>query len=128
MLKSLTKFEPQAYALMRIVSGFMFTFHGAQKVLGIHGGMLQPFGSRLWIAGIIELVGGLAITLGFNTRVFAFLASGEMAVAYVQGHWKMQTGWDFFPSVNHGELAALYSVVFFIIACKGGGIAAMTKD
>jgi putative oxidoreductase len=79
-----------------------------------------PVGSQLWFAGIIELIGGLAVMLGFKTRLAAFICSGEMAVAYFQAHWKFQIGPQFFPIVNQGELAALYCFVFFYIACKGG--------
>ena len=121
-MKQLAKYESQAYALMRIVAGFMFLFHGAQKVLGMLAEMQPVIGSQLWIGGVIELVGGLAIMLGLRTRWAAFLCSGEMAVAYFQFHWKFQLGPAFFPGVNKGELAVLYCFVFLLIACKGAGI------
>ena len=70
----------------------------------------------------IELVGGLAVMIGLQTRLAAFLCSGTMAVAYFQFHWKFQMGSQIFPSVNQGELAALYSFVFLAIACRGAGI------
>ena len=120
-MKWLEKFSDHAYALLRIVSGFMFLFHGAQKVLGLFGGMQPAIGSQLWIGGVIELLGGLAIMLGFQTRIVAFICSGEMAVAYFQYHWKFQGGAAFFPVVNKGELAVLYCFVFLLIACKGSG-------
>jgi len=121
-MKQLAKYESQAYALMRIVAGFMFSFHGAQKVLGMLAEMQPVIGSQLWIGGVIELVGGLAIMLGLGTRWAAFICSGEMAVAYFQFHWKFQMGPAFFPGVNKGELAVLYCFVFLLIACKGAGI------
>ena len=121
-MKQLAKYESQAYALMRIVAGFMFLFHGAQKVLGMLAEMQPAIGSQLWIGGVIELVGGLAIMLGLRTRWAAFICSGEMAVAYFQFHWKFQMGPAFFPGVNKGELAVLYCFVFLLIACKGAGI------
>ena len=121
-MKQLATYESQAYALMRIVAGFMFSFHGAQKVLGMLAEMQPAIGSQLWIGGVIELVGGLAIMLGLRTRWAAFLCSGEMAVAYFQFHWKFQMGPAFFPGVNKGELAVLYCFVFLLIACKGAGI------
>jgi putative oxidoreductase len=120
-MKLLEKYADHAYALMRIVSGFMFSFHGFQKVLGVLSEFQPPFGTQLWLGGVIELIGGLAIMLGFGTRVVAFICSGEMAVAYFQYHWKFQLGPAFFPTVNKGELAALYSFVFLLIATKGGG-------
>ena len=119
-LKALERFADSAYALLRIMAGFMFAFHGAQKILGMFSDFRPPVGSQLWIGGIIELVGGLAVMLGFQTRLAAFLCSGEMAVAYVQFHWKLQTGPQFFPAINKGELAVLYCFVFLYIACRGG--------
>jgi putative oxidoreductase len=119
LMKQLAKYSDHAYALLRIVSGFMFSFHGMQKVLGLLTEMQPPVGSQLWIGGVIELVGGLAIMLGLRTRWAAFICSGEMAVAYFQFHWKLQLGTAFFPIVNKGELAVLYCFVFFLIACKG---------
>ena len=119
-MKWLKKFIDYAYALLRITTGAMFTFHGVQKVLGILADAQPPVGSQLWFGGVIELLGGLAVMLGFKTRWAAFLCSGTMAVAYFQFHWKLQLGPQFFPAINHGELAALYSFVFLYIACRGG--------
>lgn len=119
-MKSLEKYADHAYALMRILAGIMFAFHGAQKILGVFSQFQPPVGSQLWFGGIIELVGGLAIMLGFQTRVAALLCSGQMAVAYFQFHWKLQIGANFFPALNKGELAALYCFVFLFIATRGG--------
>jgi putative oxidoreductase len=118
-MKLLEKYEDHAYALMRIAAGFMFSFHGAQKILGVLSQFQPPMGSQLWFGGLIELVCGLAIMLGYQTRLAAFFASGEMAVAYFQFHWKLQLGAQFFPTINKGELAALYCFVFLFIACRG---------
>jgi putative oxidoreductase len=126
-MKQLEKFSNEAYALLRIVSGFMFLFHGAQKVLGVLTIMQPAIGSQLWIGGVIELVGGIMIMLGFKTRWAAFICSGEMAVAYFQFHWKFQMGREFFPIVNQGELAALYCFVFLLIATKGAGMWSLDK-
>jgi len=116
--------QPKAdvfYALLRIVSGLMFTFHGFQKVLGVLSNFKPAVGTQLWFGGIIELICGLAIAFGFFTSWAAFIASGEMAVAYVQFHWKLDFGSKFFPTINQGELALLYAVVFLYIASRGGG-------
>lgn len=118
----LERFKAETYALLRIVSGFMFSFHGMQKVLGVFSEMPSPaIGSQLWIGGIIELLGGVAILLGYRTRLVAFLCSGEMAVAYMQFHWRGHFGRGFFPALNHGELAALYCFVFLFIATQRSG-------
>ncbi len=119
-MKWLAKYGDHAYALMRIMAGFMFSFHGFQKILGVLSEFQPAVGSQLWIGGLIELLGGLAVMLGFQTRAAAFLCSGEMAVAYFQFHWKFQMGPNFFPTVNKGELAALYCFVFLFIASRGG--------
>ena len=112
-----------AGAALRIVAGAMFAFHGAQKVLGVlaaHG--QPPVGSQLWIGGVIELVGGILIALGLFTRPAALLASGTMAVAYFQFHWKLALDdWKFLPAVNQGELAVLYCFVFLVFAVSGAG-------
>lgn len=116
----LAKYTDYAYALLRIITGFMFLFHGAQKILGVLTEFQPPMWSQLWFGGIIELLGGLAVMLGFRTREAAFLCSGTMAVAYIQFHWKLQIGPQFFPAINKGELAVLFSLVFLYIACRGG--------
>lgn len=110
-----------AYVLLRIVSGLLFAFHGVQKVFGVLSDFQPPVGSQLWLGGVIEFVAGLAIAAGIFTRWAAFLASGTMAVAYTQFHWKLAFGAEFFPAVNKGELALLYSVLFLFVACRGGG-------
>lgn len=120
-MKQLEKFSCCAYALLRIVAGFMFTFHGVQKIFGVLSDYQPAVGSQMWIGGIIELVGGLLVMTGFKTRYAAFIASGMMAVAYFQFHWKFQMGAAFFPAVNQGELAVLYCFVFLYIACRGAG-------
>jgi len=126
-MNRLAKYSDQAYALMRIVAGFMFSFHGAQKILGILSDFQPAMGTQLWFAGLIELTCGLLVLVGFQTRWAAFLASGEMAVAYFQVHWKFQLGPKFFPTINKGELAALYCFVFLFIACRGGAIWCLDK-
>ena len=115
------KIEPYAYALLRIMAGSMLAFHGCQKILGVLTEFRPPAGSQLWVGGLIELFGGLAVTLGLGTRLAAFLCSGMMAVAYFQFHWKMRFDANFFPGVNQGELAVLYCFVFLLISCQGSG-------
>jgi putative oxidoreductase len=120
-MNPLAPFAEGAYALLRIVSGLLFAFHGVQKVFGVLTEGQPPVGSQIWIGGVIELLCGLAIALGCFTSLAAFLASGTMAVAYFQFHWKFQFGSAFFPVVNGGELAVVYCFTFLYIACKGPG-------
>lgn len=127
-MKWLANFTEPAYALLRIMAGFMFAFHGVQKLFGVMIDFQPAMGAQLWFGGIIELVGGAAIMLGLRTRFAAFLCSGMMAVAYFQFHWKLQSGLGFFPTVNKGELAVLYCFVFFFIACRGGKMWSLGKD
>ena len=123
-MKQLAKYSDPAYALLRMVSGFMFSFHGIQILFGILSPMPHPavVGSQTWIGGLIELIGGLLVMIGFKTRWAAFLASGTMAVAYFQFHWKFRLGSAIFPAVNQGEMAALYCFIFLYVACQGAGI------
>lgn len=125
----LSRFEPAAYAALRIVSGSLFAFHGVQKVLGWLSTKAPPvLGSQLWFGGLIELAGGSLIALGLFTRSAAFVASGTMAVAYTQFHWKLAlTDWQWLPIVNKGELAALYCFVFLFIWVHGPGSASLDR-
>jgi putative oxidoreductase len=110
------------YALLRMVSGTLFAFHGAQKIFGVlSDSSPKPF-SQLWIGGVIELVAGALIAVGAWTTWAAFLSSGQMAVAYLQFHWKLALGARFFPAINKGELAVLYAFLFLYLACRGDGI------
>jgi putative oxidoreductase len=118
----LSKYSDQAYAFLRIVSGFLFAFHGMQKILGIMSDFQAEVGTQAWFGGIIELVGGAMIMLGLKTSIAAFICSGTMAVAYFQFHWKGQFGPEFFPAINKGEPAVLYCFIFLYLACRGSGI------
>lgn len=118
---STERFEPYAYALLRIVAGAMFMMHGVQKILHWPG-PARELTTQLWIGGVIELVAGALIVLGLFARPAALLASGTMAVAYIQFHWKLElAGNAWLPAVNRGELAALYCFVFLVIALRGAG-------
>jgi putative oxidoreductase len=120
---NLSRLENAVYPLLRMVAGTMFACHGMQKILGWLTTSARPaIGSQMWIGGMIELVGGVLIALGLFTRVFAVLASGTMAVAYFQFHWKLQLDHSkWLPIINKGELAALYCFVFLFIAAHGPG-------
>ena len=121
-MNQLTKYSNQAYALLRIVAGFLFSFHGAQIILRIfsEGMPAASVGSQIWLGGMIELIGGLLVMVGWKTRWAAFLCSGTMAVAYFQFHWKFQLGSAIFPALNQGEPAVLYCFIFLLLACRGG--------
>jgi len=117
----LSKNSDTIYVLLRIISGALFASHGAQKIFGWLASHETAFGSQMWFGGLIELVCGLCLILGFQTRIAAFLSSGTMAVAYIQFHWAFQFDENFFPVINHGDAAILYCFLFLFIASKGAG-------
>jgi putative oxidoreductase len=112
-----------ALNLLRIVTGFLFMPHGAQKLFGLFGGFggqpgaAAPLFSLMGLAGILEFFGGLFVLFGLFTRPVALILSGQMAVAYFMAHLPR----GFWPLLNRGELAALYCVVFLCLATIGGG-------
>jgi putative oxidoreductase len=114
----LKPYEDKIYALMRMVTGFLFLFHGVQKLFGAFGGLSDQMPRALgYTAGTIELVGGTLVMIGLFAAPAAFICSGQMAVAYFMVHQPM----GLFPITNHGELAALYCWVFLFIAARGAG-------
>jgi putative oxidoreductase len=125
MERYLGRFSPQLYAVLRVVSGFIFLLHGSQKLLGTPAMPGAPGGKApaslpplLMVAGGIELVCGLLIMLGLLAGWAAFLASGEMAVAYFIQHFPRHP----LPVVNQGDPAVLFCFVFLYIASVGSGI------
>jgi putative oxidoreductase len=114
--------QPYALALLRIVAGYMFLLHGTSKVLQLpdsgHAAALNLASLGGW-SGILELIGGALILIGWFTRPAAFIASGEMAFAYFMGH--ASHGNALLPLLNRGELAALYCFVFLFLAAAGAG-------
>ncbi len=135
MLDALKNCQPQTYAAMRIVAGFLFLWHGAQKLLGFPLPTPEDAPSFiLYIAGPIELIGGALIMVGLFTRPVAFLASGLMAFAYFLGH-VFRPGledpgvWHYiFPLVNRGEAAVLFCFLFLYVAAKGNGMCSLGGD
>ena len=123
-MKFLADYQEQSYALLRITTGFLFLWHGAQKFfnfpIDFPYGPLNPMMST---AAAVELVGGALIMLGLFTRPVAFIASGTMAVAY----WMAHGSKDWFPIANGGELAVMFCFIFLFIATRGAGIWSLDK-
>jgi putative oxidoreductase len=111
------RFTEIVYSLMRIVVGFLFACHGAQKLFGVLGGRQELHDVVGLLGGIIEFGAGIAVAIGLFTAIAAFIASGEMAVAYFKAH----APHGFWPIMNHGELAVLYCFVFLYISTRGDG-------
>jgi putative oxidoreductase len=118
MERFLGKYASCLYATLRIIAGLMFACHGSQKLFAWPGGTAPvPVGSLMGFAGLVELIGGLLIAFGLLTSYAAFIASGQMAVAYFKAHAPQGA----FPILNRGELAVLYCFLFLYIAAQGAG-------
>jgi putative oxidoreductase len=118
-MNALGRYQPQALAVLRIVTALLFIAHGTQKLFGFpapmgSGGALPPL---MLAAGILECAGGLAILAGALTRPVAFLLAGEMAAAYFMGH----AGHSLYPVLNGGDAAVLFCFVFLYLVFAGAG-------
>jgi putative oxidoreductase len=117
---ALVRFSPHALAALRIMAGLLFLAHGTVKLFGwpeVEGMGRVPLASLAGIGGVIEFIGGALIALGLFTRIAAFIASGEMAVAYFLFHAPQ----SFYPIVNGGDAAILYCFIFLYLAVAGPG-------
>ncbi len=114
---------PATQAALRIVAGLTYFSHGGAKLFGWFGGMGPNGGtvdlmSRFGAAGVIEVVVGACLILGLATQLMAFIASGEMAVAYF---WVHVAGGGIWWWQNHGEIVMLYSFIWLVFAAWGAG-------
>ena len=124
-MSALAAYQPQTYALLRIVSGFLFLWHGMSKLFGYPMPMPPGVpGFITWTAGPIEFFGGILVMVGLFTRPTAFLCSGLMAFAYWMGHGTKAL----LPVVNQGELAVIYCFAFLYVAARGAGIWSVDGD
>jgi putative oxidoreductase len=118
----LTAFRPQAHALFRIIFGFAFFTHGGQKLFAWFGGRGVPsLMSEFGAAGVLEFSLGLLILIGLWTHWAAFIASGEMAVAYFWKHAMTADGFELFHWANRGEMVMLFCFAFLFLATIGSG-------
>jgi putative oxidoreductase len=118
------RFIPACQAALRIAAGLAYFSHGAQKLFGWFGGFGPDGGTaelmtRFGAAGVIEVVAGACIVLGCCTRPAAFIASGEMAVAYFWMH--VGGSGQLFWWQNRGEMVMLYSFLWLFFAAAGPG-------
>ena len=113
------RLRPQFLSILRIVTALLFLNHGTSKILGIppSTASFPPPWTQFWIAGMMELVGGLLLLFGLFTRPVAFLLAGEMAAAY----WMVHAPKNFYPILNGGEAAILFCFVFLYVAVEGAG-------
>jgi putative oxidoreductase len=122
----LARYSLELKGLLRIVAGLLFLSHGLVKLFGFPEGAApgpQDAFTLLWFAGLIEIVAGALIALGLFSRPAAFVASGEMAIAY----WGFHAGKSLFPIVNMGEAAILYCFLFLYFAASGPGALGLEK-
>src|SRR5262245_57435702 len=117
MPSGLTRLEPFIYSVMRGAAGFLFVFHGFQKLFGMFGGREVEWMSRLGAASVIEIGAGTLIALGLFTVPAAILAAGEMAFAYYLAHFPNGRG----PSEDGGEPGVLFCAIFLYGATRGPG-------
>lgn len=112
--------QPRVLSILRIVTAFMFMQHGGQKLFGFPAPQRYEFDlfTLSGVAGVLEIVGGFLILIGLFTRPVAFILSGQMAVAYFIAHAPQA----FWPLLNNGELAALFSFIFLYLFVAGGGV------
>ena len=123
----LDKYQSQLLGILRIVAGLLFLEHGCVKLLHFPTSMAIPpgnIGMVIMAAAVIELVGGVLITVGLFSRIAAFIASGEMAFAYFLGH--VSRG-GFWPAINGGGEAILYCFIFLYLASAGPGAFAINR-
>jgi putative oxidoreductase len=118
-MEILRPYSPQLLSVLRVMSGLLLLQHGTTKFLDFPVGPMNDASplTMSGVAGLIELVFGVLLVIGLFTRFSAFIASGMTAVAYFYAH----AGRGFFPIVNGGELAVLYSFAFLYLAAAGGG-------
>lgn len=116
-MNALSRYSDTVFCLMRLIVGLLFACHGGQKILGFPPGGHGGAEGLILIGGWLELVCGFLIAFGLLTRIAAFVASGEMAVAYFMMHASGGT----FPIQNHGEPAVVYCFVFLFIFFYGAG-------
>ena len=121
-MNNVSRYQPYVLGVLRIVLGYTFMLHGMAKLFGVpHVAMfdgLQLF-SLMGLAGVLELVGGVLLILGWFTRPVAFILSGQMAVAYFTMHAGIDNFW--LPLLNQGEAAVLYSFAFLYLSVAGAG-------
>lgn len=118
MITTLNGWQPTILSIVRIVVGLIFLEHGMAKLIGFPSAAnMPPMMSLLWIQGIIELVGGAFLTVGWFTRATAFILCGDMAVAYFMQHLPR----NFFPLLNGGDAAVLYCFIFLLLIFFGAG-------
>jgi len=113
----LDKYDEYVFPVVRIIVGFLFACHGAQKLFGVLGSRPEIHDPEGLVAGLVEFFGGSLVALGLGARVAAFIASGEMAVAY----WKVHAPRGVWPILNGGERAVFYCFFFLYVAVHGPG-------
>ena len=127
------RFQDISWTVFRVLVAAMFMTHGFDKLFGENpqpftgGGMTSlnigelisipmPLEiNLLFIAGTIEFFVGFLILIGLWIHLVAAIAIVQMLMAYLIAH----LAW--FPTINNGELAAMYFLAYLILFAYGAG-------
>lgn len=123
-MKFLDNYQEHTYALFRMVTGFLFMWHGTVKYFDFPTAYKYDLSPLTYAAGGIEMIGGALVMIGLFTRPAAFICSGTMAVAYWMAHGMN----SFWPIINRGELAVFFCFAFLFIAARGVGMWGLDKN
>lgn len=122
MTRQLQAYAPTVLGIVRIVAALLFIEHGTMKLFGFPASDMRPaLFSLMGLAGILEVVGGIMILVGFWTRAAAFILCGQMAAAY----WMAHAPQSVFPAQNGGDAAILFCFLFLYLVFAGPGAFAL---
>lgn len=116
-MKFMHRWAPELLSLLRAMAAGSFLTHGTMKLFSWPAPFEHPMNGMLYVAGVLEVFGGILLIIGLFSRPISFILSGLMASAYFIAH----ASGGFFPVLNHGEAAMLYCFIFLYIAAAGPG-------
>jgi putative oxidoreductase len=120
----LDKYGSQILGITRIIAGLLFLEHGLMKLVGFPAPMgAGPLPPLMMVGGIIEIMGGGLVAIGFFSRFAAFICSGMMAVGYFMAHFPR----GIYPALNGGDAAILFCFIFLYLAAAGPGAFAVNN-
>ncbi len=121
-MKSLNSLQPAGLLALRLALGIIFFSHGYPKLAHQGAGMQGFFvqhglpGNFVYIAGVLEVFGGILLVLGLFTRGAALLLVIEMGVAI----WKVHSNAGYL-AVNEYEFPLTLLTACIALATVGAG-------